>query len=102
MATDLLKKRDLLIWRDWRITVNSDDDGKIRFVEPFGGNALQAKRRALIMWARTSYIVGKRPKSPNRDVYVKLEVFDPETHQYRTVKEKRGRLPHNAPAPAES
>lgn len=102
MATNTLEKRELLAFRNWRITVKSDDGAPIRYEEPFGGNAIDAKRRAWIMWARTSFIVGKPLRSPNRDVYASLEVFDPATGQYRMVKEKRGRLAHNAPAPAES
>jgi hypothetical protein len=100
MATDLLRRRDLLTVRQWRIVIKSEDGAKIDYEEPFVGNALEAKKRTLLMWARTSFVVNKRES--NRDVYARLDVFDPETHQYRTKKEKRGRLPKNAKAPAGS
>lgn len=103
MATDLLKKRDLLRIRPWRITIKSDDQVTIRHAEPFSGNFNEARKRAWLLWARTSFVVNKRTSNGlNRDVYACLEVWDAETHQYRVVKEKRGRLHHKAPAPADA
>lgn len=82
--------------RDWRITVKTDEAAVVRHQEPFVGLEADARRRAWIMWARTSYMVGDKG---NRDVYACLEVWVKEYHQFKIVKEKRGRLPRNAEAP---
>lgn len=96
------ERRALLAQREWRIVVKSDDGAMIRHQEPFTGSAPEAKRRAWLMWARTSFIVGKPAHGLNRDVYTSLEVWDAERQTYRLVKEKRGRLDRKAPAPAGS
>jgi hypothetical protein len=82
--------------RDWRITVKTDEFATVRHQEPFVGDEEGARRRAWILWARTSYMVGDKG---NRDVYAMLEVWDPTNRQFRVVKEKRGRLPKDAEAP---
>jgi hypothetical protein len=82
--------------RQWRITVKSDDGPSVRYQEPFAGFEKEARERAWIMWARTSYQVGGR----HRDVYASLEVLDTRNHQYRMVKEKRGKYNRKLP-PAE-
>jgi hypothetical protein len=85
--------------RDWRITVKTDEAAVVRHQEPFVGLEVDARRRTWIMWARTSYMVGGKG---HRDVYASLEVWVPENHQFRMVKEKRGKLPRNAEAPWQS
>jgi hypothetical protein len=82
--------------RQWRITVKTDVGAKVRHQEPFAGNEHDARRRAAIMWARTSYLVN----TSNREVYASLEVWDERNHQYRMVKEKKGTYPGKLP-PAE-
>lgn len=97
MATDQLKRTELAKPRQWRIKVKSDDqDIRIRYEEPFAGNAIEARKRAFELWSRTSYVVNGKL---NRDVYTSLEVWDPVKFEYRMVKEKRGRLPRKALAP---
>lgn len=86
-----------------RITVKSDDEATIRFEEPFAGTAKDARARAWLMWARTSYIVPNTnhpgSKRHNRDVYAHLEVWSDDKHAYVTAWEHRGRLPIHAQAP---
>jgi hypothetical protein len=90
----------------FRITVKSDDEVKIRFEEPFGGTLKEARIRARLMWARTSYIVPNNNypsnKRHNRDVYALLEVWSDDKHAYIKVWEHRGKLPVHAKAPAGS
>lgn len=83
----------------FRIIVESHDGGELRYEEPYTGTEKEGLRRAWIMWARASYIVNPN-KAHNRDVYARLEVFDKVKHEWRLVKDKRGRLSRNAPAPA--
>lgn len=83
----------------FRIIVESHDGGELRYEEPYTGSVEEGLRRAWIMWARSSYVV-KSNKAHNRDVYARLEVWDGETYVWRVVKDKRGRLPIDAPAPA--
>lgn len=85
----------------FRIIVKSDDGGKLRYEEPFTGTELQGKRRARIMWARSSYIVSPN-KAHNRDCYVSLEVWAETDQRWVMVKEHRGRLPRSAAAPREN
>jgi hypothetical protein len=85
--------------REWRITVKSDDGGELRYEEPFSGTEFEARKRAWVMWARSSYVVNGRS---NRDVYMSLEVLDPVSQRYRMVKEKRGKYPAGAIAPGQS
>jgi hypothetical protein len=82
--------------RQWRVTVKTDEAAVVRHQEPFGGVEKDARRRAAIMWARTSYMVN----GPNRKVYASLEVWDERNHQFRMVKEKVGVYPGKLP-PAE-
>lgn len=85
--------------RQWRIKVKCKDGVDIEYEEPFTGSEKDARRRAWIMWARTSHIVNGRN---NRDTYASLEVWDGGRHEYRMVKEKRGTYPRGWKAPAES
>jgi hypothetical protein len=85
----------------FQIKCKSDDQGtKIDYTEPFSGTEKDAFRRAQLMWKRTSYVVGR--KTANREVYASLEVWSPSKRDWVMVKEKKGRLPLNAPAPSES
>ena len=89
--------------RQFRIIVNCDDpEGKIRYEEPFTGLTSEASRRAKIMWARTSYVANVVNKKTNRDVYARLDVWDPDTQSWRIVWDKRGKYPLNSPAPAQT
>ena len=85
----------------WRIEVKSDDGAEIRYEEPFEGTEVEGKRRARLMWARTSYVVNAKR---HRDVYVLLELCDMSTGElrYHKVWEHRGRLPDGARAPSGS
>ena len=83
----------------FRIIVESHDGGELRYEEPYSGTEEEGLRRAWIMWARASYVVSAN-KAHNRDCYARLEVFDSAKHEWRLVKDKRGRLPIDAPAPA--
>ena len=91
-------------FHNFRIQIKSDDEVTIRFEEPFGGSVRDAKIRAHLMWARTSYLVpdNRYPgsKRHNRDVYVLLEVWSEDKHAFVKVWDHRGRLPLAAKAPS--
>lgn len=97
MGTNVIAMHEILKFRNWRVNVKSkDSEHDIDFVETIGGNAIEAKKRARIMWARTSYQVNGR----NLDAYVLLEVYDLQSFSWRKVWEHRGVYPDNLRAPA--
>lgn len=81
--------------RLFRVTIKAKDPA-VDYTEPPGvGNVEEFIRQAKKMGRRTSYQVGR----PNREVYMLVEAFDTQSHQWFTAWDKKATLPQNAPAP---